>query len=443
MNLLTALDAAECGASNAIRSSSVEGAAADQTTLCLDNVSVRFRVPHERYATLKEHAIRWLERRVRYDDFWALRDVNLTARRGEVVGIVGRNGAGKSTLLKVIARVLRPTQGRVRLHGRVAPLLEFGAGFHPELSGRENVFLNGSLLGFSHAEMERKFKGIVDFAEMWDFIDAPLRTYSSGMVARLGFAVATDVEPDILIVDEILSVGDTAFQTKSLERIQGFRAAGCTILLVSHNMDAVRSLCDQAVWLDHGTVAAAGSADEVVYQYVTGDARLESGRLAGAAGPTPDHRWGSRKIEITGVRLLDGKGAPQTIFQTGDALVLQMDYAAQDAIPSPIFGMAIHRQDGIHITGPNTSFAGLTLPTVQGCGTVAFTIPALPLLEGLYSITVAATNGSDTEIFDYHDRAYPFRIVNPSGRGTRERYGLVTLNGTWALVPAIPSAPSR
>ncbi len=440
MNLLTALDSSHLrltGATGAL----TEGAASDETTLRLEHISVRYHVPHERYATLKEHAIRWLERRVRYDDFWALRDVSLTARRGEVIGIIGRNGAGKSTLLKVIARVLRPTQGRVWLRGRVAPLLEFGAGFHPELSGRENVFLNGSLLGFSHAEMEKKFKGIVDFAEMWDFIDAPLRTYSSGMVARLGFAVATDVDPDILIVDEILSVGDTAFQNKSFERIQGFRAAGCTILLVSHNMDAVRSLCDQAIWLDHGKVAAAGSSEQVVYQYLTGDARLESGRLAGAAGPTPDHRWGSRKIEITGVRLLDARGAPETIFQTGDALVLQMDYEAREAIPSPIFGMAIHRQDGVHITGPNTSFAGLTLPTVEGCGTVTYTIPALPLLEGLYSITVATTNGSDTEIFDYHDRAYPFRIVNRSGCGTRERYGLMTLNGSWTLVPGPPSAP--
>ena len=201
----------------------------DEPVVALDNISVRYRVPHERYNTLKEHAIRLLERRVQYDDFWALRDVNLRVRQGEVVGIVGRNGAGKSTLLKVISRVLRPTTGRVYLRGRVAPLLEFGAGFHPELTGRENIFLNGAILGFSHSDMQAKFKDIVDFAELWDFIDAPLRTYSSGMVARLGFAIATDVDPDILILDEVLSVGDVAFQQKSAERIQSFRAAGATI----------------------------------------------------------------------------------------------------------------------------------------------------------------------------------------------------------------------
>ena len=193
--------------------------------------------------------------------------------RGEVVGIIGRNGAGKSTLLKVMGRVLSPTHGRIVMHGRVAPLLEFGAGFHPELTGRENVFLNGAILGFSNAQMEEKFNRIVDFAELWDFIDAPLRTYSSGMVARLGFAVATDVDPDILILDEVLSVGDTAFQKKSAERIQSFRAHGATILFVSHDLAAVEAMCDRAFWLDHGKVVAEGSVSSVLYRYLQRDAQ--------------------------------------------------------------------------------------------------------------------------------------------------------------------------
>lgn len=233
----------------------------------LDGVSVRYRIPHERYATLREHAIRWLKRRVRYDDYLALRDVNLQAQRGEVLGIIGANGAGKSTLLKVVARVLKPKTGRVWISGRVAPLLEFGAGFHPELTGRENVYLNGALLGLTRGEIESRYKNIVDFAGLWDFIDAPVRTYSSGMVSRLGFAIATDANADVLIIDEALTVGDAAFKDKSLERIRSFRQNGSTILFVSHDLDAVLGMCDRVVWLDHGVIKADGSASKVIQEY--------------------------------------------------------------------------------------------------------------------------------------------------------------------------------
>ena len=233
----------------------------------LENVSVRYRVPHERIGTFKEYMIRRVQRRVTHDEFWALHQVDLQVYRGEVFGIIGRNGAGKSTLLKVVARVLRPTTGRVWVRGRVAPLLEFGAGFHPELTGRENVFLNGTLLGFSHRQMGDKFDRIVDFAELREFIDAPLRTYSSGMVARLGFAIATDVKPDILIVDEVLSVGDEAFQRKSAARMKEFREQGATILLVTHNTATVKAMCQRAMWLDHGTVRALDVAGDVAAQY--------------------------------------------------------------------------------------------------------------------------------------------------------------------------------
>jgi ABC-type polysaccharide/polyol phosphate transport system ATPase subunit len=402
----------------------------DNVAIRLEDISVRYHMPHERYATLKEHSIRWLQRRVQYDDFWALRDVSMTLRRGEVVGLIGSNGAGKSTLLKVIGRVLRPTRGRVRVYGRVAPLLEFGAGFHPELTGRENVFLNGAILGISRAQMQAKFDQIVDFADMRDFVDAPLRTYSSGMVARLGFAVATDVEPDVLIIDEVLSVGDAAFQQKSAERIQGFRATGATILLVSHNLAMVESMCDRAIWLDHGRILAEGTANSVVHQYLDRDRVVEAERLAESAGPNELRRWGSRQIEIVHLRLTNGKGEEQTVFETGESLVLQLDYMAHVATPAPVFGMGIHRQDGVHVTGPNTALSGLRLPILQGAGTVTYTIPYLPLLDGLYSISVAVVNQDDTGTFDCHDRAYPFRVSNQNGR-TREQYGLLTLRGEW------------
>ena len=226
-----------------------------------------YRVPCERIGTFKEYAIRRLQRRITHEEFWALREVNLDVRSAEVFGIIGRNGAGKSTLLKVIARSCDRRAGAPVVFGNVAPLLEFGAGFHPELSGRENVMLNGVLLGFTEKQMHEKFDRIVEFAELGDFIDAPLRTYSSGMVARLGFAIATDVKPDVLIVDEVLAVGDESFQRKGQARMQEFREQGATILLVTHNMATVQKMCQRAVWLDHGKVQAAGDAKEVAEQY--------------------------------------------------------------------------------------------------------------------------------------------------------------------------------
>ncbi|HZS07227.1 MAG TPA: ABC transporter ATP-binding protein [Blastocatellia bacterium] len=241
-----------------------------ETAVRLENVSIQYRVPRERITSIKEYAIRKLQGNIRHDDFFALRDISLEIRKGESFGFVGRNGAGKSTLLRVISRVIRPGSGRIVVAGRVAPLLELGAGFHPELSGRENVFLNGTLLGFSHREMAQCLDEIIDFSELWDFIDAPLRTYSSGMYVRLGFAVATAICPDILIIDEVLAVGDEQFQKKCLDRISDFKRAGTTILLVSHNAELIRSTCDRAAWLDRGKLRACGEADFIIEQYQDG-----------------------------------------------------------------------------------------------------------------------------------------------------------------------------
>jgi len=234
----------------------------------LRNVSVHYRLPRERIPTFKEFAIKWLRGSVAYDDLHALSHVDFQVRRGESVAIIGRNGAGKTTLMKVIARVLRPTEGTVAVSGRVAPLLELGAGFDMELSGRENVFLNGAILGRSRREMQRRFDAIVEFSELGHFIDAPLRTYSTGMAARLGFALATDVEPDILLVDELLSVGDIEFQRKCTERIEGILRGGTTFVLVSHSPEAVLRLSQRALWLDEGRVRADGPAQHVVDAFV-------------------------------------------------------------------------------------------------------------------------------------------------------------------------------
>lgn len=235
--------------------------------IVLNNVSVRYRAPEETIGTFKEYAIRILKRSVRYHDFMALNNVDLQVERGEILGIIGRNGAGKSTLLKVISRVLIPTDGRVRIRGMVSPLLELGAGFHPELTGRENILLNGTLLGHPRREIEEHLPEIIEFAELGAFIDSPLRTYSSGMIARLGFSVATSWKPEILILDEVLSVGDEAFRNKCQQRMELYRNEGATSLLVTHDSSTVETLCSRAVWLDHGQVKAIGPSREIVALY--------------------------------------------------------------------------------------------------------------------------------------------------------------------------------
>ncbi len=245
----------------------------------LENVTVQYRVPRERITTIKEYAIRKIQGKIKHDNFSALREINFGIKPGEVFGIVGRNGAGKSTLLRVIARVIQPTFGRVVVKGKVAPLLELGAGFHPELSGRENVFLNGTLLGHTHAQMLSVMDEIIDFAELWDFIDAPLRTYSSGMYARLGFAVATAIRPDILIIDEVLSVGDEQFRMKCQKKIDEYKTSGTTILLVAHDANLITQFCHRAAFLERGRIQIIGDANAVIQQYHGTGVRPEPPKL--------------------------------------------------------------------------------------------------------------------------------------------------------------------
>ncbi len=240
---------------------------APQPIIQLENVSVSYRLPSERIGTFKEYAIRKLQRKIKINKFWALTDVTLQVNRGEVFGLIGNNGAGKSTMLKAISKVLKPTKGRVVVYGKIAPLLELGAGFHPELSGRENIFLNGALLGYSRSEMESVFDEIVEFSELEQFINAPVRTYSSGMFARLGFAVATAHMPEILILDEILSVGDEAFQRKCNLRMKGFQQAGTTVLMVSHALGMLEGMCNRIAWIDHGRLQKIGEPQEVIEAY--------------------------------------------------------------------------------------------------------------------------------------------------------------------------------
>lgn len=400
---------------------------AGEAAIWFDGVSKKFILHRERARSFQELALNLFRRNNgSHEEFWALQDVSFTVERGETVGLIGPNGAGKSTVLKLISRIIEPTSGQIRVSGRLGALLELGAGFHPDLTGRENIYLNGSILGLSQAQIRRKLDDIIAFAELDRFIDVSVKHYSSGMYVRLGFSVAVHADPEILLVDEVLAVGDAAFQRKCLDRINHLRQQGVTILFVSHSTETVRAICSRALWLNDGWLVADGSAESVVTRYLDHSWTAEESGLK--AGDENAHRWGSGEVRIVGIRLLDGSSREEQLFQIGEPLTIEMRYRAEKRVERPVFGLAIHRSDGMHITGPNTQFAGREIPWVEGEGVVQYTVSSLPLLEGAYYISVAVHNWEDTGIYDYHDRLYPFRILPSEG----ERYGIVTLKGEWS-----------
>jgi ABC-type polysaccharide/polyol phosphate transport system ATPase subunit len=402
----------------------------------LHHVARRFEKKLDRNRSLQDLFIRLFRgRKAPVDAFWPLRDLSLAIYPGESVGIIGANGSGKSTLLKLITGILEPTQGDLVVRGRISSLLELGAGFQPELTGRENIYLNGSIYGMSRRQMDARVDDIIAYAELGDFIDTPVKHFSSGMYVRLGFAVAIFTEPELLLVDEVLAVGDTSFHRKCLNSIQDFRDRGGTLLLVSHDVNAIQNICRRAIWLYDGEIAAQGNPTDIVMAYLNHVAEQEEQKRRDTEPATPPvdapaQRWGSGQIRITAVELLDEVGEPRTICYTGAPLTIRLHYHAPVPVAAPIFGIGIHDRNGAHVSGPNTRFAGLDIPVVAGEGTIRYTIPALPLLEGQYALSVAVVNAADSETYDYHDRLYHFEVYPGQ---SAERYGLVTLGGAWQL----------
>ena len=387
-----------------------------------------YRMYEQRSHTLKE---RMLRRAHRYEEFWALRDIDLDVPTGTSLGIIGANGSGKSTLLKTMARILTPDRGSVDVQGSMSSLLELGTGFHPELTGRENVYLGGSLLGMRRHEVAGRYDEIVEFAGIEPFMDVAVKNYSSGMYARLAFALAVSVEPEILVVDEVLSVGDEAFQMRCFERIAHLRAGGRTIVLVSHSLDTIRSLCNTAVWLDGGSVREEGRAHEVVAAYL-GDVHASATH---GADQSPDtragSRWGSGEVEITDVEFLAGDGAAVGAFRTGDPMTLRLRYRAAQAVDDVVCGVAVHRADTlVHLFGENTRGARVPIQ-LAGEGTIEVAIPSLPFLKGAYVVTVALHDASMARVFDWHERRYSFLVFeNPE---LASQVGSVHVPLTWTV----------
>jgi len=358
--------------------------------------------------------------------FEALKGVSFDVPAGKTLGIVGRNGSGKSTLLKLIAGIGRPNAGSIRVNGRVSALIELGAGFHPEISGRDNVFINGMMLGLSKREVAERFDGIVRFAELEEFIDAPVKTYSSGMYMRLGFSVAINVDPDVLLVDEVLAVGDEAFTHKCLDKFADFRRRGRTVLLVTHSLDMVARFCDEAIWLDHGTIRSHGDPRRVIDAYLLDVAaaenqdlaRRQSGAAAAAGGEEPQDlmkaaagRWGSREAEITSVEFVGGSGAPAHVFESGEPMAIRIRVRAHQRLEDFVFGVALFTADGVCCYGTNTDIEGAEPQEFAGEAEVGFLIDSLCLVAGTYTVDVAVHRRNGVP-YDYHRSLYTIRVTS-------------------------------
>ena len=367
--------------------------------------------------------------------FWALRNVYLDIPHGSTVGIIGENGAGKSTLLKLLTGISAPTVGEVRVSGRVASLLELGAGFHPEFSGRENIHLNCSILGMSHEEIEERFDSIVAFSELGDFIERPVKTYSSGMYVRLGFAVASSVDPDILLIDEALSVGDEHFKGKCLNRLNEFREQGKTTVFVSHDMGAVKTMCQWVVLLDQGEVLAQGSAEKVADQYLKraherGNQRLSTFNRGASEYP----RWGTGEIETREIDLLGPEPTPRHVFRPGEPFRVRIRFKAHAACAQPVFGIGLYRSDGTYINGSNHHWRRrpILAPLAAGEeGEVEMGLDVLPLLQGQYYLTIFVYDHSKAAppAIDHREHAVTFEVIDAD----RLQHGMLFLPTRWSV----------
>jgi ABC-type polysaccharide/polyol phosphate transport system ATPase subunit len=386
----------------------------------VENVWKCFRMYHDKNQYLKTTLLRG--RRARYEEFWALQDVSFEIQTGSTFGIIGSNGSGKSTLLKCLAGILTPDKGRLSSNGQVVALLELGAGFHSELSGRENIYLNGAILGMSRSEINNRIDEIVAFSELEQFIDTPVKNYSSGMTVRLGFAIATSVEPEILIIDEVLAVGDAAFQQRCFEKIESFRRDGRTIIFVSHGLSQVVQLCDEVAWLEKGALKALGPSLDIVSDY-TGTSFNASPRLEGEVGD----RWGTGDAEIKKIELINESNEVCDVFSTGEPLAIQISYSSRALIKDLVVGVRITDLHGHPVWGTNTRRRGVTISDVVGSGMITYSLQELPLLEGTYELTVALSDSSEIEVFDHWERRIRFNVNQHKNFDE----GLVHFKGTW------------
>ncbi|HLG92579.1 MAG TPA: ABC transporter ATP-binding protein [Acidimicrobiales bacterium] len=378
------------------------------------DVSKRFRLYHDRFTSLKERVLHM--GKVPFEEFWALRDVSLDVEEGQTVGLLGRNGSGKSTLLKCIGAILQPTSGQILVRGSLAAMLELGAGFHPELSGRDNIFLNASLLGLSRKEIERRFDEIVAFAELEAFIDNQVKYYSSGMYTRLGFAVAVNVEPDVLLIDEVLAVGDEAFQRKCIDRVKQFQREGRTIVFVTHAPDYVRQICDWAVVLNGGRVMASAPPGEAIRLF-----REELARTGEAVPPelegaeaAPATRPGWRQVAIDHVEVEHPGTGSRPYLLSGEPMTVRASFHAERRVEDAVFSITITDARGELVYKADTAILGRGPTPLEGAGRVVFSFTEVPLLDGAFDVSLGVSSQDGGTLYEWQETCARFEVMNPA-----------------------------
>lgn len=411
-----------------------------EPAVLVTSASKRFRRSADRRTTLKERIVRGRPQQV--DDFWALRDVSLSVPRGSVYALVGHNGCGKSTLLKLVGGIYRPTTGTVHTQGRVAALIELGAGFHPDMSGRENIRLNGSILGLDRREVDAATDEIIEFSGISDFIDEPVKTYSSGMYVRLGFAVAVHMRPDVLLVDEVLAVGDEEFQRKCFDHLHRLRRSGRTIIVVTHSLTLVESLCDEVAWLDHGSLVRTGHPASIVGDYLASVNVKESSEPAVEPDELPvdepDHapiRTGSGELRITEVSVVSEAGEPLKHATSGETMRIRLTFQAREPVLDAVVGIEFHHQGGAHVS-VNSAQMRQASGVLAGNGWVDIDVPGGPLNPGHYLVSTAVTDQTLTHTIDRW--TWGAEISVRAGRGP-ERYGVATLTSTFRFDMSRPA----
>ena len=391
-----------------------------EPSVIVENLWKSFRLYHEKNQYLKSTFLRG--HRARYEDFWALNNVSFEIPKGSTFGIIGSNGSGKSTLLKCLTGILTPDKGTVSIDGEIAALLELGAGFHPELSGRENIFLNGAILGMTKKQIEDRYHEIVEFSELERFIDTPVKNYSSGMTVRLGFAIAINVEPEILIIDEVLAVGDTNFQQKCREKIEDFHQNGKTIILVSHGLADVANVCDEVLWLDKGVTRDIGKAVDIVSRY-----NAESHGAQPINNEERGDRWGTREIEIQEIFITNEFGNRTDNVESGHSISLHCVFNSTIEADNCAFAYGITDLHGTVLWGTNSKVQGVPFSIKRGSGTNSIVIPNLPLLEGTYDLSVAVADGTYSHEYDHWSKRHRFNVW----QDTVKELGMVKMNSVW------------
>ncbi|WP_419928326.1 ABC transporter ATP-binding protein [Candidatus Poriferisocius sp.] len=398
----------------------------------VEGVSKCFRLTTDRPLSLKEA---WTRkgprsgqrfRRVRSVPFWALRDVSLEVPQGSMYGLIGRNGSGKSSLLRIMAGIYRPTEGRVEVQGRTSALLELGAGFHPALSGRENIYLNASVLGVPKAQIDDRVEQIIDFAGLEEFIDSPVKIYSSGMYVRLGFAVAVHVDPEILIVDEVVAVGDEEFQYRCFSHLDSLRSQGATIVLVSHDLGMLRANCDQMAWLNRGLLAAVGEPHDVVNAYL--DTIDTEGAASVGHRPSADSDSKEKPLRITDLEFFDESGHRPKSFVSGEPLIVRIHYLAFEPVEDPVFSLGFYDQNNFHLAGPRSHVGGFRPGKLSGEGWVEFRLTRIPFRTGAYHVNAAVQDSDASFLYDRRAREFWLQI---SGEPDPQANGLLSLEGDW------------